>query len=120
MEKAMLAWLVQGSIAWYARGGLPGVEDLPKEMQEALEGYVQAYNHFNNFVADHCIIRNGILAHVDVLKQAYENYVGRRDRPMTVTEFKGLMQGLKTVTYAKQIKIRGRNTPGYRGICLRR
>lgn len=94
-------------MAWYARGSLPVVEDLPKEMQDALEGYVQANDHFNNFVADHCIIREGKVAHVDVLKQAYENYVGRRDRPMAVTEFKGLMGGLKGVTYTKQIKIRG-------------
>ena len=119
-RKQMLAWLVRGSMAWYARGRLPAVEDLPKKMQDALEGYVQANDHFNNFVADHCIIREGKVAHVDVLKQAYENYVGRRDRPMIVTEFKALMESLKGVTYAKQIKIRGRNTTGYRGICLRR
>ncbi len=89
-------------------------------MQDALKGYVQANDHLSNFVADHCIVRDGKAAHVDVLKQAYENYIGRRDRPMTVTDFKTLMQGLRGVTYAKQVKIHGRNTTGYRGICLRR
>lgn len=79
-RKQMLAWLVRGSMAWYARGSLPAVEDLPKAMQAALERYVQANDHFNNFVVDHCIIDEGESAHVDVLKQAYENYVGRRDR----------------------------------------
>ncbi|GAQ93678.1 hypothetical protein KFL_018060010, partial [Klebsormidium nitens] len=118
-KKQMLAWLVRGSMAWYARGSLPLVEKLPQDMQKALEGYVEANDHFNNFVADHCILDERKACHVDVLKQAYENYIGRRDRPMIVTEFKVLMQGLKGVTYEKQIKLERRNNTGYRGIYLR-
>jgi phage/plasmid-associated DNA primase len=118
-RKQMLAWLVCGSMAWYAKGGLRNVEELPEAMQRALDGYIQTNDHFNNFIADHCILRERKACHVDVLKQAYENYIERRDRPMIVTEFKVLMQGLKGVTYAKQIKVGNRNTTGYRGICLR-
>jgi P4 family phage/plasmid primase-like protien len=115
----MLAWLVRGSMLWYARGSLPVVEDLPRKMQDALKGYVEANNHLENFIVDYCVKGKKWATHVDILKQAFENYIGRRDRPMTVTEFKAMMQGVKDVTYAKQVKILGRNTTGYRGITLR-
>jgi P4 family phage/plasmid primase-like protien len=104
-RKQMLAWLVRGSMAWYARGSLPLVEKLPQKMQDALKGYVEANDHLENFIADHCVKGKKWATHVDLLKQAFENYTGRRDRPMTVTEFKALMQSVKDVTYAKQVKI---------------
>lgn len=119
-RKQMLAWLVRGSMAWYARECLPQVEELPRDMQVALEGYVEANDHLSNSIADHCVKGEKWATHVDILKQAFENYVGRRDRRMSVTEFKTLMQSVHGVTFVKQVKIQGRNTTGYKGISLLR
>jgi phage/plasmid-associated DNA primase len=84
-RKQMLAWLVRGSMAWYARGSLPQVKELPNKMQDALKDCAEANDHLENFIADHCVKGNTWATHVDVLKQAFESYIGRRDRPMTVT-----------------------------------
>jgi P4 family phage/plasmid primase-like protien len=119
-RKQMLAWLVRGSMMWYERGTLPTVEELPPAMGKALETYSNDNDHFGNFIMDRCIIQPSKRCHVKPLKEAYEMYMGRLQRPLIENDFKTLMRQLipNGVVYSLGVKIDRINTTGYRGIGL--
>jgi phage/plasmid-associated DNA primase len=119
-RKQMLAWLVRGSMKWYERGTLPTVKELPPAMSKALESYSNDNDHFGNFIMDRCIIQPSKRCHVRPLKEAYEIYMGRLQRPMIENDFKTLMRTLipNGVVYSLGVKIKRINTTGYKGIGL--
>ncbi|GAQ87752.1 hypothetical protein KFL_003750020 [Klebsormidium nitens] len=103
-----------------APGTLPTVEELPPAMGKALESYSNDNDHFGNFIMDGCIIQPSQRCHVRPLKEAYEIYMGRLQRPMVENDFKTLMRQLipNGVVYSLGVKIERINTTGYRGIGL--
>jgi P4 family phage/plasmid primase-like protien len=119
-RKQMLAWLVHGSMKWYERGTLPTVEELPPAMSKALETCSNDNDHFGNFIMDRCVIQPSKRCHVKPLKEAYEMYMGKLQRPLIENDFKTLMRQLipNGVVYSLGVKIDRINTTGYRGIGL--
>lgn len=81
---AILAWLVQGCLAWQ-RDGL----GVPPAVEKATADYRAEMDPITDFLADRCVVESGASVRADELQKAYQEWVrdGGAGRPLNSKRF---------------------------------
>ena len=77
----MLAWLVQGAVAWYACGGLK--KNAPAKVTEFSREYFKDQDKLCQFLADCCEISAGKRTGTGEFLAAYNDWADREGVPMS-------------------------------------
>jgi phage/plasmid-associated DNA primase len=72
-KAALLRWLVEGSVRWYAQGGIK--RDAPERVKAFSRNYLVEQDLFASFLRDRCRVEEGARVRTVEFKDAYNDWL---------------------------------------------